>query len=139
MAQLHWRHTLMMKAAQYIYIRRCIDSLLRTVKPIKWKNLACSGLQRSISTYRIYKNIAKYKIEYKNTSFIDLILIKVMNFQNDQFFLRYLIIIVIIFWLKFSEVFVFEPYNLNLVFITQILNSGLALSRFLKSSSLWVE
>ena len=72
-----------MKAALYIYIQRCIDSLLQTVISIKWKNPACQGLQQTVSTYRIYKNTLKYKIEYKNTSFIGL---NLTNFQNDQFF-----------------------------------------------------
>ena len=40
-------------------------------------------LQQTISTYQIYENTLKYKIEYKNTSFIGF---KVTNFQNDQFF-----------------------------------------------------
>ena len=41
---------------------------------------------------------------------VSLVLIKVTNHLNDQFFYD-LITILIIFWLKFSEVFVLEPYN----------------------------
>ena len=35
MTQPSFKTTLVMKAAQYNYIRRCIDNLLQTVNPIK--------------------------------------------------------------------------------------------------------
>ena len=53
------------KAAQHNYVRRCIDSLLQTVKLIKWKNPTYEGPQQAISTYRIYKTRQNIRLNIK--------------------------------------------------------------------------
>ena len=100
-----------------------VFSLINQNVNLVWTILKLSSLKTLVALLAIFLVDAKivfrydflaplkYKNEYKNTSFIGL------NQNNElskrPVFLIYLITILIEFQLKFSEVFVFEPYNIN--------------------------